>query len=300
MFLRKSDLGIIITVFVSIGLAIWKPQIFGVFSPYVTVLLMFFVFLSFLGIDLERGVKLFYNNLGRFMFLFLYKLIILPIFLYYLSKFIVPRFSNGILLLSAVSTGVVAPFIGSLVGADITTILVMVVVTTLSTPITLPTLVKWLSDIEVSLSFLEMVKTLFVIIIVPVILAYLTRRYAEKSADWFNSKKYILSVISLSMINLGVFSKYAYFFYQDPRMIIESILVSFCLAVAYFLSGYLALFKTKREIRLAAIVSLVNINNVLIIVFGGKFFGPLEPTLAATYMFPFFLVILPLRWVSSR
>lgn len=300
MILRKSDLGIIATVFVSIGLAIWNPNIFGVFSPYVTALLMFFVFLSFLGIDLERGVKLFCNNISRFIFLFFYKLIILPIILYYISKLIVPRFSNGILLLSSVSTGVVAPFIGSLVGADMTTILVMVVVTTLSIPITMPVLVKWLSDIEVALSFLQMVKTLVFIIIVPVILAYLIRRYAERSANWFNSRKYILSLISLSLINLGVFSKYAHFFYQDPKMIIESILVSICLATVYFLAGYYPLVKAKSEIRLATTISLVNINNVLIIVFGGKFFGPLEPTLAAVYMFPFFLAILPLRWVSSR
>lgn len=261
---------------------------------------MFFVFLSFLGIDLERGIKLFYNNLSRFIFLFFYKLIILPILLYYISKFIVPRFSNGILLLSSVSTGVVAPFIGSLVGADITTILVMVVVTTLSIPITMPILIKWLSDMEVTLSFFQMVKTLIVIIIVPVILAYLIRRYAEKSANWFNSRKYILSLISLSLINLGVFSKYAHFFYQDPKMIVESILVGICLATVYFLAGYFLLAKAKSEVRLAATISLVNINNVLIIVFGSKFFGPLEPTLAAVYMFPFFLVILPLRWVGSR
>lgn len=300
MYLRKSDLGVITTVFVSIGLATWKPDIFGVFSPYVTVLLMFFVFLSFLGIDLEKGMRLFYSNLGKFMFLFLYKLLILPILLYYLSQLIAPRFSNGILLLSAVSTGVVAPFIGGLVGAEINTILVMVVVTTLSIPITLPVLVRWLSDVEVTLSFWQMVKSLIVIIIVPVILAYLTRRYLEKSTNWLNSKKYILSVTSLSLINLGVFSKYANFFHQEPRMILESILVSVCLAAVHFFAGYLALVRSKREIKLAAIVSLVNINNVLIIVFGGKFFGPLESTLAAIYMFPFFLVILPLRWVSSR
>jgi BASS family bile acid:Na+ symporter len=36
-------------------------------------------------------------------------------------------------------------------------------------------------------------------------------------------------------------------------------------------------------------------NNVLIIVFSSQFFGPLAPTLAAVYILPFFLMIVPAR-----
>jgi BASS family bile acid:Na+ symporter len=36
-------------------------------------------------------------------------------------------------------------------------------------------------------------------------------------------------------------------------------------------------------------------NNVLVIVFAARFFSPIEPTLAAMYMIPFFGLILPLR-----
>jgi BASS family bile acid:Na+ symporter len=49
------------------------------------------------------------------------------------------------------------------------------------------------------------------------------------------------------------------------------------------------------EDQLAGAVTLGNINNVLIVVFASEYFGPLEPTVAAIYIFPFFALLLPLR-----
>jgi bile acid:Na+ symporter, BASS family len=40
-------------------------------------------------------------------------------------------------------------------------------------------------------------------------------------------------------------------------------------------------------------------NNVLVIVFSAQFFTPIEPTVAAMYMIPFFALIVPLRAYQS-
>jgi BASS family bile acid:Na+ symporter len=53
------------------------------------------------------------------------------------------------------------------------------------------------------------------------------------------------------------------------------------------------------ENQLAGVISLANMNSVLIIVFASQFFGPLEATLAAMYHFPFFGLILPLKLYRS-
>jgi BASS family bile acid:Na+ symporter len=52
--------------------------------------------------------------------------------------------------------------------------------------------------------------------------------------------------------------------------------------------------------RLAGAVAACNINNVLVIVFASRFFGPLEPTVAALYLIPYFAVIIPLRIYGAR
>ena len=59
--------------------------------------------------------------------------------------------------------------------------------------------------------------------------------------------------------------------------------------------GIFTLLKGPVKNQLASAVVLGNINNVLILVFASEFFGPLEPTVAAMYMIPFFGLILPLR-----
>lgn len=45
---------------------------------------------------------------------------------------------------------------------------------------------------------------------------------------------------------------------------------------------------------------LGNINNVLVIVFSSEFFGPVEPLVAAIYMIPFFVIVIPLRYYRYR
>jgi len=58
------------------------------------------------------------------------------------------------------------------------------------------------------------------------------------------------------------------------------------------LAGFL---KSSVENQLAAVITIGNVNNVLVLVFAAEFFGPREPTLAAMYMVPFFGLIFPLR-----
>jgi len=45
---------------------------------------------------------------------------------------------------------------------------------------------------------------------------------------------------------------------------------------------------------------LGNLNNVLVIVFSSEFFGPIEPLVAAMYMAPFFVIVIPLRYYRHR
>jgi len=297
--MRKTDLLIIVTVFASITLSVLFPKTFIVFSDYVIYLLMFFVFLSFIGVKVEDGLKLFSSNLTKFVFLIFLKLLLYPALVFIVFKLFLPEYSNAVLLLAGVSTGVVAPFIGSVVGAEITTILVMVVITTLLIPFTLPFLIKLLTETDVSLSFLEMIKTLSLIVFVPVSIAILIKKFHQKVTEVLLTKRFPLSLVSLALINLGVFSKYSNFFHQRPSLIIQCILASLLLGSLNLIAGYFAPIFSRKEFKLASAISFVNVNNVLIIVFSSKFFGFLEPTLAAMYMFPFFLVILPLRYLQN-
>jgi BASS family bile acid:Na+ symporter len=108
-----------------------------------------------------------------------------------------------------------------------------------------------------------------------------------------------VSLVIFACINLGVFSKYSSFFMESLSKLAEIILVAFTLSAIYHMVGFLVTWGRKKEDRLAGAISFAYINNVLVIVFSSQFFGPLSPTLAAMYMLPFFMMIVPARIVGK-
>lgn len=99
---------------------------------------------------------------------------------------------------------------------------------------------------------------------------------------------------------MGIFSRYSDYFLQNPTILIETAFLSFLVGAVYLITGVVCLPRNSVDNQLAGSVTMTNINNVLIIVFASKFFGPLEPTLAAMYMAPFFLAIIPMRIYRQR
>jgi BASS family bile acid:Na+ symporter len=51
---------------------------------------------------------------------------------------------------------------------------------------------------------------------------------------------------------------------------------------------------------LSASLGLTCINNVLVAVFAARFFGPDPTLLAVMYMFPYLLILLPMRLMAKR
>ncbi|MBT3260584.1 MAG: bile acid:sodium symporter, partial [Deltaproteobacteria bacterium] len=82
---------------------------------------------------------------------------------------------------------------------------------------------------------------------------------------------------------------------KHPAIILEATLAAVSLGGIYLVAGLVVLFSSPVENQLASVISIGNVNNVLVLVFAAEFFGPLEPTLAAMYMIPFFGLIFPLR-----
>lgn len=271
------------------------PDLSSVFQPYPLYLMMFLLFLSFLSIDLHDICHLIRNNSRTVLWLTCFKMILLPIIVYYLFLQIAPAYATGALLLTGVSTGVVAPFISGLVGANGPSVLVMVVVTSLSVPFTLPALVKILIGHEMAISLLSMMQMLLLVIVVPVIIVETLKRLWPGLISAIIKRRYPISLAVFASINLAVFSKYSVFFHKHPAIILEATLAAVALGGIYLVAGLAGFLKSSVENQLAAVITIGNVNNVLVLVFAAEFFGPREPTLAAMYMVPFFGLIFPLR-----
>jgi BASS family bile acid:Na+ symporter len=97
-----------------------------------------------------------------------------------------------------------------------------------------------------------------------------------------------------------VFSQSAEGFRREPALLIAATVGATILCALFIVPGGLLFRKGRVEDRLAGAVAAGNINNVLVIVFASRFFGPLEPTVAAMYLIPYFAVIIPLRLYKTR
>jgi BASS family bile acid:Na+ symporter len=150
------------------------------------------------------------------------------------------------------------------------------------------------------LSVWAMMRLLLLVVFVPIVLAQILRKTFMGGAEWLRRHQFPISLLLFAVTNLGIFSKYSNFFYQDPMMIVKATGVAFLLGAIYFPVGLLLSWGRPVEDQVAAVICLGIMNNVLVIVFSSQFFTPIEPTVAAMYMIPFFGLIFPLRAYRNR
>jgi bile acid:Na+ symporter, BASS family len=297
---RLDDLLLVIVVITSMAAAIIFPDFGSLFQALPVYCLMVNFFLSYLSIDLESVWKALRGNSTQILAFTLIKLAILPVIIYFIFYFIAPSYALSALLLTGVSTGVVSPMISNMVKGNSSLVLVFVVITSALAPFTLPTLIKIVAAKEVAISFYAMIRMLALVIFVPIVAVELLRYLMPKLIAPIMKIQFPVSLTMFAIINLGIFYSYAPFFKKEPSVIIQATIVVFVLAAIYCAIGILFFRKSSLANQLAGAVMLGNINNVLVIVFSSQFFGPLEPLVAAMYMIPFFVIVIPLRYYHSR
>ena len=292
---RLNDLILLLVIFSSMFAGILFPEQVSFLQPFPLYLMMLLLFLSFLTTQMASVWEILKSHGRAVIWLSFLKMFLIPAVIYYLFREFYPPYAIGALLLTGVSTGVVAPFIAGLVNANGSLVLVMVVISSLIVPFSLPFLVKFLAGQDVAIPLGKMVQMLSLVIFVPAVAAETLRRLSSSILNKLVAMRYPVSLMIFAAINLAVFSKYADFFRQNPAIILEATSISIILGAIYVIIGILSHYKSTLGNQLAAAITFGNVNNVLVIVFASEFFGHLEPTLAATYMIPFFGLIFPLR-----
>ncbi|MFZ0450548.1 MAG: hypothetical protein WAL98_15020 [Desulfatiglandaceae bacterium] len=296
---RLNDLFLLLVIFSSMLMGIFLPRFGAYFQPYPLYFMMFLLFLSLLSIRLDDIGKTLKEHWLMAAWLTVVKLALLPVLVYLVLKMTCPRFALAGLLLSGVSTGVVAPFIATVVRTNGPLVLLMVVITSLMVPFTLPMLVKLVMGRTFEISVFAMMKMLSLVIFVPILAVEILRKASPHFVKVLARHRYPISLAIFAVINFGVFSKYGGYFRRQPGTLLNATLVAMGLGAVYFLLGMLAVWWAGSRNRIASAITVGNINNVLIIVFSSQFFGPLEATVAAMYMIPFFGLIFAMRACES-
>ena len=296
---RPKDLVLLLVIYSSLVVGVLFPAVSSLFQPIPLYSMMSLLFLSFLSINISGLWHAVRGSAWTLVLFLVFRMILLPLCIALLFRVIWPAYSLSALLLSGISTGVVAPFIANLLGANAPLVIIMVVTSSLLVPFTLPSLVDLLFGQSMEISLFSMMRLLAMVIFIPILLAEILRRVSEPLTEMLIKKQYPIALFLFAVTNMGIFSKYSEFLFQKPMTIAAATLGSFLLGTLYLVSGLLVSWGRRWEDQLAAVISLGIMNNVLVIVFGSQFFTPLEPTVAAMYMIPFFGLIVPLQAYKS-
>ena len=159
------------------------PQVFAFLQPYPLLCLMILFFMSFLSIRLEAVWEALRQASLSILSLVALKMVVLPVILYGLFLYVMPEYALSALLLTAVSTGVVAPFMSNLVGGNSARVLVVTVITSILVPFSLPAVVGLVLAKSVSFSFWDMLRVLALAIFVPIAAVQILRRFAPHLLD---------------------------------------------------------------------------------------------------------------------
>ena len=297
---RFNDIILVLVVICSMTAAIIFPDFASRFKALPFYCLMVNFFLSYLSIDLASVWRALKGHSVQIFAFTLLKLAILPVILYFAFSLFAPDYALSALLLTGVSAGVVAPMISNMVSGNSALVLVVVVITSALAPFTLPVLIKLVAAKETAISFPAMLRMLATVIFVPIILVEIIRYLLPRLVAPILKIQFRVSLLAFALINLGVFYRYSHFFEKEPSVIITATVVGFVLAAIYCIVGILFFRRGPVENQLAGAVMLGNLNNVLVIVFSSEFFGPIEPLVAAMYMAPFFVIVIPLRYYRNR
>lgn len=302
--IRLQDSLLLIVSYSGIVAGVLFPQFGLLFQALPLYCMMALLFLSFLSVPIGEVLEKLRCEPGRLSYLLCLKLIVLPGIVFLIFHLLFPQYALAALLLSAASTGVIAPFFAGILPADTSLVIVMLVASSLLMPLTLPALIQILVGRTVEMPILPMVKTLCAVVFIPFVLAEILKRSAAGVVSQLVRLRFGLSLALFAFSNLGVFSKYAGSIRREPATVVTAFALAVLLAVIYFVIALVFSWKMPLVQQLSVMICFGIMNNILILVFSSRFFGVREPTLAAMYTIPFFLMIVPLRvyqrWCLGR
>ena len=295
MMFSRRDLLLLFVTFASIIGGVLAPGVCAPLQPYPIVCMMLLLFLSFLSVQFRQIWESVQRSYRRIIWFLLFRLVLLPVAVSLAFRLVWPDYSLAVLLLSGMSTGAVASFFAILLQANTGFVVVMTVVSSLLVPFTLPPLVELLFGQTMEISVLSMMRLLALVVFVPAGASELLKMRSPRTAQHIMEQQYRLSLFLFAVTNLGVFSRYSDFFFQQPATLLSAVAIAFVLGGIHMVAGILVAWRWDLADQLSAVISLWIVNKILVIVFSSQFFSPLEPTVAAMYTIPFYALVIPVR-----
>ena len=282
---------------------------FPSFAAYIPVTpslcLMGLLYFSFINTSLNQLIADFKTTQKSFYKLIILKLLILPVIVTAFFHMVLPKYALSALLLSGISVASVAPLLLMIVKADLSIATIALVGSSLLTPLTLPVLVKIYTDftannLTLNISASDMMISLVIMIVVPFVLAQLTRLWLSRLHHMLQSCSFYLGLIFAFLVNYMILADISEFLLANLSIIPNSFFISLLMAIILLLLTFVMTYGEARDQRLTIIICCCGINNMLAVILCTNFFTPLEVVTTVAYIIPFNMLIPVYRFIGWK
>jgi BASS family bile acid:Na+ symporter len=261
------------------------PGPLGFIYNYSLLILGTIMVLSFLSLDLSLISDEIRNPVTLAIVLVVTKFAV-PGLLYLLIFPFSPVLAVAVLLIGTTPAATVSPTLTRICGGNAEFALVILVLTALISPFSLPATIRLFTGIALEIDFLGMAKTLLQMIIIPFFISLGLRRLfprgVEKSKFHFGP----WSVLLVFILILGLMAHGAEDIRENLVLVPSYLAAALGLGILQGLTGAFLLFFLDRKRRISLAVGLIYINVGLSIVLAVKYFSTPVLVFALLYEVP--------------
>jgi BASS family bile acid:Na+ symporter len=268
------------------------PQLGNVMHRYIVHMLVVIMTLSFFKIHLKDLIKE-KSHLARYIIVLIVIHVLIPFILYFFRFYLDPDVYLGFLLVSATSSGVSIIFLSDLFGGEPVKATIITTLSHLANPILIPGMVFLFGAQVVQTDFVTMTKSIFLLVILPMILAEGFKKIRiDKGLSSYSSD-----------INLAVLLLIIYAIIASNRDYItinlrSSLLIAFiavALSLLTFILGYLIGKSRKDKITFGLACSFKNFT--LAIVLATTLFSPAVALVPIAYSIVSNILLAPVQLI---
>ncbi len=278
------------------GYLLPEAEIFTTKLPSICLVMM--MFLSFLSIPLRSVVQTTLQKRRKVMWLCTTKMLGWPLLIGIVSSAIMPQFTIVMVIMAGMCSGSTSPYFGILMKGDAPLLVVLVVLTSLMAPITLPLFVKLYGGNTLQVPVYSLGLSLSLYIFLPLLLAECVSRFWPNITHEIIRHRSSVSFFLFGVTNFAVFANNSVSISANLGDIKRCFVIACLASLCFMLGGFFSAYTFEKKEKIAAMIAFAMTNNILVIVLCGEYFGHLELLVAALYTIPFFLIIIPIHWLA--
>lgn len=277
-------------------LGLWYPFFAQTLMSLIKPILMLMLFFVFMKTDVIQAFKTL-KDLKLVAYIIFIHMLAVPVMLFYIIKFIDPKFAIAVLLLTSMPAAIASPTLTDIVKGNISVSLIMVIITSLIAPFTVPLLFSIAKINDLNIQPFHLFTDLIMIVFIPTIASQIVRKYfssfISKKQHWFTP----INIIFLVILVYAAIGSQRSAILEDVSKIFKYVVYLYLIFILLHVAGYLTAFKHDKATRTALAIGSAYMNNGIAIVLAAIHFDPFILILMILSEVPWNTMLGPFRYV---